>query len=281
MPSNVYLKFFLSFFIFSLTIFTFVHPHEEEKKNIHPTVEKFLRQQLILGGIKDQESLDIIKEYRWGGGIVAGKKVLWVKEHDRLKWYLRCKKYAPSFLSNIKFISSQGEHNKTIKVSINEYLHQAAAVIHHEAGHILLNHHDLGLRDKNYIQKIEEYSFAFRLLCAPLAFLCESKITSLLILSALLFIPLDLSTNIPFCYSRYRERKADANVAENIHLLKAFKHYLQNYYFLHPEFVDSDNNKFSTHPHPKERIENIKKRIQALKAKNDPKTFEDPLARCI
>ena len=76
----------------------------------------------------------------------------------------------------------------------------------------------------------------------------------------------EVAPSVLRAYYRHQELLADDAVPNNIHLLRALKEY----------FKGTSGGKF--HPHPKIRIKRLKRRIQALKEKGDPKAFEDPLA---
>ncbi len=248
---------------------------------VDPLVEQFIRQQLAACGLKDQESLHIIKARRWGGSAQEGKKIISVAEHDRLKECLVRQKYVPSFFSKIKTFFYGDEQEQSIKKSTDEYLKQAAAVVHHEGGHILNgDRYHLWYDNGNFIYEKElYYGLAVGVMLSPFALLLKCKKVSwpIFIFFTTIVGPESVAREGAFRYSQYRESRADSAIADNIHLLKAFKNRLKDHYLLHTKFYDKDSRAHS-HPHPTVRIKRLKERIKLLKAKGDPRAFEDPLA---
>ena len=117
------------------------------------------------------------------------------------------------------------------------------------------------------------FGFACGALLSPLAFLCKSKKISLPLFSATFIVPSYLGQKLLYRYSQYREARADETIADNIHLLRAYKQCLKDNLFLFPKLWE--NHKI--HPHPTVSSKRLKERIRKIKEKGDPKAFEDPL----
>ena len=236
-----------------------------------PLVEKFIRTQLKEGGVEDPKSVKIkIRGDTWNSRSVLTYREINIPlcdGEDRLLELLIIKKYYPEYLKN-HTVKINYENGKSITISAAEYLRETAATIHHEAAHIIN-------RDNMHISAI---------FCASLypLILIRYKIrsSSNVVKAALATLP---CTYLVYHQNRqFQERRADDNVKDNIHLLRAYKRSFERDLFLNEEFYKQNEqwNKrlISTHPHPKVRIKNLKQRIKALKEKSDPKAFEDPLA---
>lgn len=81
-----------------------------------------------------------------------------------------------------------------------------------------------------------------------------------------------------FQYSQFCEQRADNNVRNNIHLLKAEKRYQKRHFKMNKEFYNMSPIKriVQTHPHPEVRIQQITKRIKAIKETGNPTALKNP-----
>ena len=257
------------------------------KEEVDPLVEKFVRHQLSKCGFKDQESLQVRKRQgSWGAGFTRdGKPVIWIAEHDILKIFLKEKYSYTGYFSGKLYLKDyfllkknafRGD-GKILTRTTNEYLKQAASTAQHEGGHLLDNLPCLWSDYGNPTKEVCAYGFGGGALLSPLAFLCKSKKIALPLFCAAFTIPTYLVQRGLYKYLQYKELRADDTIQDNIHLLRGFKQKLKDHLFLDHEYFRRDPED-TTHPHPRVRIKRLKRRIQALKAKGDPKAFEDPLA---
>lgn len=251
-------------------------------QEIDPLVEKFVKDQLFKCGLKDQESLRLRRSKRWSAEFeqdyfLKRSDVILIGEHDTLKYCLTRKSLFKNYQEERLVRDKDG---KIITRSIDEYLKQSAAIVHHEGGHILNGDCRSRILDiEDPTKNAWYYGSACSVLLSPFAFLCKSKIVSLpLFIGAALIVPTYscLGQKSVCRYSHYRELRADDAIQDNIHLLAAFKQHLKDHWLLNDEYYQE--NKANSHPHPRIRIGRLKKRIKALKEKGDPKAFEDPLA---
>jgi len=250
---------------------------QKAPNTIDPHVESFIKGQLSRCGVNEQ-SIEMVKSHRWA--VSSDEKiVLHVRDHDKLKFWLKIKHYLPQiFYKNLPKLVVKNINGKTVRISPEEYLRQAAAIIHHEGGHIL--HKDKSFwRDQNNPSKeLHEYATIAGILVAHLAFFCKNRAIAVSLAGLIVGAFHQIRPKELLWFSRYQEARADENIENNIHLLRAYKHYLKNCYYVSPDFFDSNNPMVFTHPHPQVAIQRLKERIKALKENGDQKAFEDPLA---
>ncbi len=261
-------------------------PEEE----IDPRVEKFVKGQLSRCGFKDQKSLCMIKSNNWAVGFAYDgrpydrRPVVFIARHDLLKHCLKEKYSFRNYVLEKLFLKNylqrklvfQRNDGKTLSRSVDEYLKQEAAVVQHEGGHLMDNLPALWNDYNDPTREVCTYGSACGALLSPFAFLCKSKKIALPLFGAMVIAPSYLGQKLIYRYMQYREFRADDNVQDNIHLLRALKQHLKDHLFIDHAYF-RENPKDTTHPHPRIRIRRIKERIRKIKEKGDPKAFEDPL----
>lgn len=250
--------------------------HEKEFEifpNASPVVESFIRKQLM-GSKIQQDSLKIKLWNNWRSSHTKNTDWLFVpdKEVAALEFILDEKNRN----NNISTVARKN-NGREVKMTLSDCKKQSAAIIHHEAGHII--NHD--------VEKRKFVALALPIACAALSFGARKKFIPnnrywIKNLSKILsgIIIGDLSPCAYYQYCKFQELRADDNVPDNIHLLEAKKQDRMNNLFLNEDEHKTREiwykNLFLDHPHPKVRIKRLEQRIEALKQKGDPEAFRDP-----
>jgi hypothetical protein len=256
--------------------------HDNAPK-VSPTVQQFVMTQ-----IKQQPVNNKQLTIRQGTAFAAANlknPIIWIENADSIDQALKIKSENQSLWMRFKkFLgyrsqsyvlkshSDGTQHEKTI----DEYLTEVAAIIHHENAHLINNHS----------KKLYAAFFAIPLTTELLHYALKRKFRTLnqYALNNALKIPTGLLKGYCnglsfFAFNRFCEQQADEGVDDNIHLLEAYiKHFNE-----HHQLVKQANDEkpfyrnFSTHPSFERRTERFEQRIRELKQKNDPKYYEDPL----
>lgn len=243
----------------------------EKLPDVDPLIESFVKRQAREGGITQQGALRIKAHNHFSWATCRTKSYDWIfmpiEEIEVLKRSLN---------KGDSFNFTMEKNERKISIQGSDYLKYTAATIHHESGHI-----------------INDYSKQFLGLAIPagvaaLSFGVRKKFIGanqywlknlIKPVSGIAIGP--LSACGFYSYAKFRELKADDNIKDNIHLLRAKKQQGKNNFWLREDGYRKETwyeRLVNTHPYPTVRIKRLKKRIKALKAKGDPKSFEDPLA---
>ena len=246
-------------------------PHNDDLKDEEfeqlPSVpietEIFVREHLKNCGVIQLENLKVKEYYEWGTYTTKDRTWFFVPK-DMFRFTKRCN---TSISDDIKKYSEDRQK-------------EAIASVHHEGGHIKNKDNEkLPLATVGFLAGNAAMSFWLRKKIIPKSNYWRhnlAKIASGLTIS-------NLNVLEYYQFTKYCELKADDNVQNNIHTLRAAKKIFERdlrHMFLYGEYRSkfSPKNLYLKHPHPKVRIKRFKKRIKALKEKGDPEAFEDPLA---
>jgi hypothetical protein len=257
---------------------------EDELSDVDPIVEQFAREQLSKSGVIDQTSLRIKQnknENRWA--IIHRMHHNWVLIPTNKIIPL---KNALIKLDQLKMNQLWHRNKLELPHTTYEVLTDAASTLDHEAGHLI--NHDSELKE-NIMKLIIPIATATTFIMGKRSinsiakkaawnstelyfFENSNKITCGLFLATI--NPLLIAQ-----YSQMREKRADTNIRDNIHLLRAAKKHHQDHLRENRTFFQERSHAdhlLCTHPHPEKRIAYFRNRIKELKQKNDPNYYQDP-----
>ncbi len=236
----------------------------EKLPDVLPEIEVFVKEHLKNCGVTELKNLKIKEYIEWGTETTKNHTWFFVPASNKLQLSLDMPK----------------KIDDEIKKYLKDLEREAIASVYHEGGHIKNKDNEkLPAITLGCLAANAAISFGVRKKFIPKNNYWFHNLAK--IISGMTISNANLFEYYQF--KKYCELKADDNVQNNVHILKAAKNIFErdlrkkilygNYY---GKF--SSKNFYSKHPHPETRIKRFKKRIKALKVKSDPKAFEDPLA---